>query len=110
MGKIQKGGVMSTGSKEAIAMIAGIIKEMKLKQELTEIAYRSDYQDYQVILDDNHHCEIREKLIEDFMSTKSGDAKKQIQFKLGHPIAWEDWERPVKPVSQDDKPVVDDPV
>ncbi len=99
---------MFTGSKEAIETIAGIIQEMKLKQELTEIAYRIDYQDYQVVFDDSHHCEIREKLINDFMATKNGDAKKQIQFKLTHLIAWEEWEKPVKPTQQDDKPVVED--
>ena len=99
---------MYTGSQEAIDAIAAIIKDMKLKQELTGIAYRIDHQDYQVVFDDTHHCEIRDKLINDFMSTKNGDAKKQIQFKLNHLVAWEDWEKPDRPTQQDDSLVVDD--
>ena len=99
---------MYTGSQEAIDAIAAIIKDMKLKQELTGIAYRIDHQDYQVVFDDTHHCEIRDKLITDFMTTKNGDAKRQIQFQLRHLIAWEDWEKSSSPAPKDDKMEVEE--
>ena len=100
---------MSTGSKEAIEGIVAIIKEMKLKQKPTEIVYRTDYQDYQVLFGDSYHCEIQEKTINDVLQFKSGDAKRQIQFLLNHLTAYQDWEKPAGPApKQDEKMVVDD--
>jgi len=100
---------MSTGSKEAIDAIVAIIKDMKLKQEVTEITYRTDYQDYQVIFDETHHCEINESTIEGFMGTKNGDLKREIQFRLNHLVAFEEWDKPVPPgAKQEEKMQVDE--
>ncbi len=104
----QKGLDMATGNKQAVELIVGIIKEMKLKHEPTEIVYRPDYQDYQVLFGDSHHCEIQEKFIDDVLTFKSGDAKRQIQFMLNHLVAWQEWEKPAKPMPQDEKIAVDD--
>lgn len=91
---------MSEGSKEAIEALAAIVKAMNLKQELSEISYRIDYQDYQVVFDETHHIEIREKLIEDYMRTKDEDALREMQYLLNHLIAWEEWENPNPPSSK----------
>lgn len=99
---------MATGSKEAIDAIVVITKEMKLKKKMTEISYRSDYEDYQVIFDETHHCEINASTINDFMSTKNGDLKREIQFRLNHLIAFEEWDKPVPPGQREEKIQVDE--
>ncbi|MCB9771899.1 MAG: hypothetical protein H6754_05060 [Candidatus Omnitrophica bacterium] len=91
---------MSHSHEATIASIIGIIQKMKLKHEVTNITYRTDYQDYQLLFGDTHHCEIQEKTINDVMVFKNGDALRQIQFLLNHLTAWQDWERP----SQNDTP------
>jgi len=98
---------MSQGSQKALEALAAVVKEMKLKAELTEISYRPDYQDYQVIFDDTHHCEIREKLIEDYMATKNGDALREMHYLFNHLIAWEEWDRPEKSGPSDGKMEID---
>ena len=90
---------MSEGNQKAIDKLADIIKEMELKLELSEIAYRIEHQDYQIVFadstnhQDSHHVEIQEALIEAFIETKDGDAKKEIKYKLSHPLAYEQWEK-----------------
>ncbi len=89
---------MGEGSQKAIDALAEIIKEMKMKLVLSEIAYRIDHQDYQVTFsdgkfDDSHHAEIPEPLIETFLATKNNDAKRDIKYKLSNPAAYEHWEQ-----------------
>ena len=98
------------GSQKAIDAIAAIIAEMKLKLELTEIAYRIDHEDYQVSFGDTHHCEIQEKTINDVLEFKNADAKRQILFKLNHLTPWEEWEKPEKPGEADEKMSLDEEV
>lgn len=99
---------MPGGSQEAIDLIVGIITDMKLKQEATKIVYRPDYQDYQVLFGNTHHCEILEKSVNDVLQFKSGDAKKQIQFRLNHLFAWEEWEAPVDAPQKEEKIQIED--
>ena len=98
---------MSTDSKQASEVIMGIVKEMKLKQEVTGIVYRADYEDFQVLFGDTHHCEIQEKSINDLLKFKSGDAKRQIQFQLNHLIVWEDGENQGEAPEPEDKMPID---
>ncbi len=95
-------------SQEAIDAINKIIQEMKLKQELTEISFRADYEDYRLLFGETHHCEIQEKFIDDVIKFKSADAKRQIQFLLNHLTAWEEWEKPAKPGQPEEKMQVDE--
>jgi len=99
---------MSNGSQAAIDAIAAIIKEMKLKQELTEIYYRIDYEDYQVLFGETHHCEIQEKTINDVLEFKNADAKRQIHFLLNHLTAYEEWEKQGKAAAPEEKMQLDD--
>lgn len=103
---------MGQGSKEAIEVLAAIIKELNLKVQLEEIAYRVDYQDYQVNFENTHHCEIREKLIDDYLrltGEPQADAKREIVYIVSHLVAWEDWEQPDKSSgsSPDDRMEID---
>ncbi len=99
---------MSVENKKAVELILEIIKQMKLKQNVTQIIHRPDYQDYQLHFGDSYHCEIQEKIIDDVLIFKSGDAKRQIQFALNHLIAWPEYEKPIKQAKQDEKISVDD--
>lgn len=102
---------MSNTNPKAIEGILAIIKEMKLKQELSDIVYRPDYEDYQLLFGDTHHCEIQEKIINDVIVFKNGDAKRQIQYLLNHLIAWAEWEKPGQSDTvQEDKMSLDDDI
>lgn len=78
-------------AKDAVESIAN---DLKFSKPLTEIIYREDYGDYQVIIDDNLHCEIRERLIEEYIKTKHVDIRKEIFFRLEHAVEFEEWEQP----------------
>ena len=68
--------------------------EIKLKQNVDGVIYRDDHQDYQVILADVFHCEIREKLIDIFIKDpRHGDTRREIVFLLEHPSEFEEWEK-----------------
>ena len=59
------------------------LDEIEMKKEIDAVFYREDYQDYQVILDENTHCEIREKLIDIFRKDPNhDDTRREITFLL----------------------------
>ena len=102
---------MLHSEEKALEVIQSIAQEgMSLKRQITGLAYRADYQDYQVILDKTHHCEIREKLVDAFIKSKDQDVRKEIIFRLENPTAFEEWEMDVPPDgSKRDESVIDDP-
>ena len=82
-------------SEEKVAeILGGLAKEFNYTRQVTDVTYRADYQDYQVIIDNTHHCEIREKLIDDCLKVKNSDALKDIRFRLEKAIPYEDGEHP----------------
>jgi|GEM_PF-3545847 len=100
------------------AIIKGMETESKFKKKILRVRYREDYQDYRIVLDDNTHCEMREKLIHDIIAFQAGgtaskelvlaarDTKNEIQFRLLHAIPLEEWEEDpteTKPKSKDDQ-------
>ena len=75
-------------------VIQTVVKEMGLARQVSQVVYRSDYQDYRVFLDGTHHCPIREKLIHVFLENKEEeDVRREIEFLLSHPSELEEWER-----------------
>ncbi len=95
-----------TRDEKVYAVIESIVNEIKLARQITDIYYRSDYLDYQIILDNHYHCEIREKLIETYFENKDEDIKREIVFLLEHAEKYEEWEdkspqQPTKPPESD---------
>ena len=79
---------------KVFAAIGKLAQEIKLKRKITDLMYRKSAQDYQFILDENYHCEIREKLIEGFVADpKSADIRREIVFRLENAPAFEDIEK-----------------
>lgn len=95
-------------AKEIIEMVAG---ESGGGRRITGIIYRPDYMDYQVILDDTHHCEIREKLIDTFEADKSGDVRREIKDLIINAVEFEEWEQPAEAANgagESDAMIIDD--
>ena len=89
---------MPQSEEKAFEIIQGIATEMNLTRTIESSTYRADWQDYQVIMDETFHCEIREKLI-DVLVGDAGqddalkdDVLREIQFRLSNPVEFEDWE------------------
>lgn len=51
---------------------------------IKDLLYRNNYQDYMVLMNDNTFCAIREKIIQDYPTDKTGDRKREIEFQLRH--------------------------
>lgn len=84
---------MKYSPQDVLDYLLAFAKEIKLKQPIDGVIYREDYQDYQVILDNTFHCEIREKLIDLIMTNpKHSDTRRDITFLLQHPVEYEEWE------------------
>ncbi len=84
---------MKYSPQQILDYLTAFAEEIKLKQPIDGVIYREDHQDYQVILDTNFHCEIREKLIDIIMTDpKHADTRREITFLLQHPMEYEDWE------------------
>jgi len=79
---------------KVLEIMQGIVKEAQLPREVSGVIYRADYQDIQVILDDDFHCEIRVKLFQDYLLHKHPDARREIIYLIQHAAAFEEWERP----------------
>ena len=92
---------MSASQEKARGVIKGIAEDMKLEREITSISYREDYQDFQVILDNQYHCEIRQKLVDTYFMNKNLDVKKEVMFRLEHAEKFEEWEQPLPPSKAD---------
>ncbi len=84
---------MPGNEKKALEIIAMVAKENQFPHKIIKFAYRDDYQDYVIILENSTLCSIREKLIESFHEDKSGDLRREIMFRLknGEPIELEDY-------------------
>lgn len=79
---------------KVFAAVGKLAQEINLKRKLTDLMYRKSAQDYQFMLDENYHCEIREKLIEGFLADpKNGDIRREIKFRLENAPAFEDIEK-----------------
>ena len=87
---------MLHSEEKAMEIIKRIAGHIGLPRQIQEVCYREDYMDYQVLLDENHHCEIREKLIDTYVNTKGGvvksDVEREIRFRLENAIEFEEWE------------------
>lgn len=94
------------------AVIGKLAQEIGLKRKLTDLLYRKSAQDYQFILDENYHCEIREKLIEGFLADpKNGDIRREIKFRLENAPAFEDIEkRGTGEVQEEEKIQIEDDI
>lgn len=84
---------MPQTEEKALEIIETIATEMKIPQKVEGLRYRADYQDYQILLDETFHCEFREKLIDLLAENiKDKEARKEVEFRLKHPVEFEDWE------------------
>lgn len=91
---------MPQSEERALEIIQGIAAEIDITRTIEGVTYRSDWQDFQVILDETFHCEIREKLIdmlaEDIVEGKEdtlrADARREVEFRLNNLVEFEDWE------------------
>ncbi|MCK5581242.1 MAG: hypothetical protein KAJ18_08215 [Candidatus Omnitrophica bacterium] len=80
------------GEERAWKVVLEIVEDIGLEQKILSISYRLQWQDYQIILDNESHCELREKLINVYFSEKNTDVYREIAFRLQHPTQFEDWE------------------
>ena len=85
---------MGMDIEKVLEVMQGIALEGKLPREVSGVIYREDYQDYQVIIADDYHCEIREKLFNDFVQLKHVDARREIVYLMQNAVLFEEWERP----------------
>lgn len=84
---------MKYSPQDVLDHLIAFAQEIKLQKPIDGVIFREGYQDYQVILDNTFHCEIREKLIEMIMTDpKHVDTRREIAFLLQHPAEYEEWE------------------
>ena len=70
-----------------------VAKQAGLETKVTAVVYRSDYQDYIVVVGKIHFTDIREKLIKAYEEVGPDmDIINEITFKLKHPSELEDWQ------------------
>ena len=74
-------------------VLTKIAQEMELGKKVSTVMWRDDYMDYVIVLDLSHHCEIREKLIDDYFNHYHEDVLREIKFLLSHAPEYEDWEK-----------------
>jgi len=84
---------MRHSEEKVTQIVRNLSQERELPWNSFQVAYRNDYQDYQVLLNNNYRCELREKLIDVYLDNGDPDIKMEIEFRLAHPIELEDWER-----------------
>jgi hypothetical protein len=82
------------------ALLEEAMRTAGVKRRIDAVLYRDDYQDYVIVLDNDYHCEIREKLIEDYDRFRNKDIVRQIKFLLEHAVLYEEWEKPGNQVAR----------
>jgi len=84
---------MARTAQEVLDRFEEFAEEISLGKNIDAVFYREDYADYQIIMDDHFHCEIREKLIDVFFDNpKHADTRREIIFLLKHAVEYEEWE------------------
>lgn len=94
-------------SEEKVKMaVEALVLEAGLSRKVTRLSYRTDYMDYQVVLDGSHHCELREKLFQIYFSNndKDGDSQREIKYLLSNAMEYEDWEKENEAAGPDSGP------
>lgn len=85
---------MAYPPEEVLERFEEFVKEINLEKSVDAVFYREDYGDYQIILDNSFHCELREKLIYIFMTDpKDADTRREIIYLLKHAAEYEEWEK-----------------
>ena len=89
---------------EVLDRLVALFEELHIEKSVDAVFFREDHDDYQVVLDDNFHCEIRKKLIDVFLENdKHADTRRELLFLLKHANEYEEWEdSPVTTTKKDD--------
>jgi len=99
---------MIHSEEKILEVLEAVVNKIRLKKAITDLSFRADYEDFVVILDDDFHCEIREKLLDNYIQTKSSDFLREIRFRLEHATEYEEWEKNTPPPPAEEKTEVDD--
>ena len=93
-------------------IIEEINEGSEVKKTINAVVYRPDYMDFLVLVNGRFHCEVREKLITDYLAfDKNPDVIREIRYLMEHALEYEDWELEeagLKPKEGDEKSAVDD--
>lgn len=92
---------MAVSEEKALKILQEIAREAEVTKPVKAVVYRADYQDYIVVIGSTHYFELREKLITDFSETQNIDLKREIVFKIKHPIELEDWQKEEMGISEE---------
>lgn len=84
---------MALDEDEVEKILKDLVKEAGLTLTIAAVVYREDYQDYLTVIGDVHYTDLREKLINDYITTKHIDFKNEIIFKLKNPYELEEWQK-----------------
>lgn len=106
---------MAHNLEDVMKILQDIAAQMKLGKEVEKITFRKEYGDYQIILDETHHCEIREKLLDMYIAEKHADSLREIKHCLSQALPFEEWDQidagnreAQAEGGQDDEPLIDD--
>lgn len=78
---------------EVIKALQPVAEEMNLGKRVQKVIFKEDFGEYQIILDGTHHCVIRGKIIDFFISSDDKDSLKDIKFRLQHAVQFSEWEQ-----------------
>jgi len=104
---------MALSEEKVQQLLQEIVNEAKLGFEIKAVVHREDNWDYLVVLGTVHYTDVREKLMNDFDQFRHADARKEIIFKLKHPMELEEWQKEEfgikdEKAQTDDRTVIDD--
>ena len=74
-------------------ILQNLCTEAQLKKKIRAIVYRKDYADYLAVVGSSHYCDIREKLINDYVQHKHEDVKREIIYKLNNPTELDEFQK-----------------
>ncbi len=83
---------MARSDDEVKGIFLEILKQAGVTRSINDVYYRDDYQDYRVIVDDVHRCEIREKLVDDYCEFHHKDTFNEICYLIEHAVFDEELE------------------
>ncbi|MEW5894489.1 MAG: hypothetical protein AB1650_01855 [Candidatus Omnitrophota bacterium] len=94
---------MKYSPEQVLERITEFAKEINLRRTIDGVIYRNDYLDYQVLMDDRFHAELREKLIDVlFTDPNHADTRREITYLLRHAFEFEEWEDVPAPSKEQD--------
>ncbi|MFA5087913.1 MAG: hypothetical protein WC552_02625 [Candidatus Omnitrophota bacterium] len=93
---------MEISEEKAEQILQDVLRKGECEVKIRAIVYREDYKDFLVVVGKAHYCQIREKLITDYIEFQHIDVQNEIIYLFNHPLELDEFQKAEMGITDDD--------